>query len=228
LKQKRIDEPAHWFLPTLSVIKPTRAKLGLSQRQLAKRAGITSSNMNKIENRNYAPNYDDAKSIFEELRREAKEQREKLESNVTTFGKTIANYAWIVPPFRLSEQVIHVKPTDTLEKALLHMNDYNLSRIPVITSHHISVGTVSLEGIRALVGKSRDNPEFQYRERTVKEAIEQSMPLLDCSSPARIALHLLDEVDCVLLTKEGRVCGYATKKTFALARQEEERRGKAA
>jgi len=55
------------MLPRLDYIKQARTKLGITQRELASLAGVSTSMINQIESGRCKPSYDTAKKIFELL-----------------------------------------------------------------------------------------------------------------------------------------------------------------
>ena len=55
------------MLPRIDYIKQARTKLGMTQRELASLAGVSTSMINQIESGRCKPSYDTAKKIFELL-----------------------------------------------------------------------------------------------------------------------------------------------------------------
>ena len=55
------------MLPSIESIKQQRLKINLTQKQLAKEVGVSTSMINQIESGRSRPSYDTAKKIFEVL-----------------------------------------------------------------------------------------------------------------------------------------------------------------
>ncbi|HEY8109655.1 MAG TPA: helix-turn-helix transcriptional regulator, partial [Candidatus Nitrosotenuis sp.] len=55
------------MLPRLDNIKQQRAKLGITQKELAKMTGVSTSMINQIESGRSQPSYETAKRMFDSL-----------------------------------------------------------------------------------------------------------------------------------------------------------------
>lgn len=101
-------------------LKLLREKRGLSQSELARRAGITQAHVAKIESGKVDPRYSTVVKIFEELMKEEKETCEKY----------------------MTKKVYSVHPNDFVSSAVKMMTSKNISQIPVIQGNKL-VGLVS-------------------------------------------------------------------------------------
>ena len=109
--------------PDLKSIQRRRKLLGITQKELAKKCGISQSLLTKIERGIVVPNYNTAVALFNTL--------EDCEHD----GDTLASDV-------MHSRVIILKPSDTVEKAAMLSRKYAISQFPVVQKGSI-VGSVS-------------------------------------------------------------------------------------
>jgi predicted transcriptional regulator len=179
------------MMPALEEISRTRRALGLSQAQLAKRAGVSQSAVAKIERGRTSPSYDVVRRLFECLSAErAEKERVSILLDVRT------------------RRVVSVGPGVLLEAAVAEMRRHKFSQLPVLGGDR-PVGSLSERTVTGLILSGRRPLDFT-RIR-VDEVMEPPFPTLDERSPVYLAAGLLQHYAAVLATAHGEVTGIVTK-----------------
>lgn len=177
------------MLPTLDEIAKRRKVLGLTQKQLAKIAGVSQSFIAKIESRKIDPSYNKVKAIFDVL--------EKMEVRVNYTAKTIFH-----------EGVVRVQKSDKVAKAISLMKDHGFSQLPVFDGEKC-VGCISEKTILNQVTATKDIS--QVSQRLAEEIMEEAPPQVDENAPLPLISSLLHVYPAVLVSKKGKVIGIITK-----------------
>ena len=112
---------------TINEIKNLRKKLGLTQGELARQAGVSQSLIAKIEAGTIDPTYSKATAVINTLK------------SLSTSKEIIASKIMI-------KNVIFVSPTDPIKKAIQKMKKYAISQMPVLDEKRV-VGIVSEKAI---------------------------------------------------------------------------------
>ena len=107
----------------LEEIKEIRKKFGLTQGELANRAGVSQSLIAKIEAGRLDPTFSKTKRIFEAIDTLGKKKELKAEQI-------------------MNKWLISVRPNDGIKYAIDKMKKSNISQMPVIEDHK-SIGVVS-------------------------------------------------------------------------------------
>ncbi|MCS7103845.1 MAG: helix-turn-helix domain-containing protein, partial [Candidatus Korarchaeum sp.] len=121
------------MLRDLSSIAKERRSLGLSQRELARMAGVSQSLISKLERGQLIPNYEIALRIIRAL--EIVRERRGV-SKV----REVMNYP-----------VISVSPKDNLGKAISLMIEHGISQLPVISGDRV-LGSLTEESLVNRIG----------------------------------------------------------------------------
>ncbi len=179
------------MLPGIEEIPRTRRALGLTQAELAKRAGVSQSAVAKIERGTTSPSYDVVRRLFACLNAERAEKEQ------------VASVADV-----RSRRVVSVGPRLPLEVAVAEMRQHKFSQLPVIDGRN-PVGSLSERTVTNLILAGRRPSEFS-RIR-VGEVMEPPFPTLDERSPVYLAAALLQHYGAVLATVRGQVQGIVTK-----------------
>jgi len=177
------------MLPKLEEILKRRRVLGLSQKQLARLAGVSQSLIAKVEAGKTEPSYLRAKSIFDTL--------EKLQREKELRAKDL-----------LQPRVIGVSEDDAVSKAAAIMNEAGFSQLPVFGGRHI-VGSIAEKAImdRIVSGMSpRD-----LSSMPVAKVMTEAFPQIDEKTPLSLISALLQYHSAVLVMKRGHVIGIITK-----------------
>lgn len=182
-------------LPTPEDIKRLRMKAGLTQKELAKRAGVSQSLIARIEKGDINPRLSTLKKIFDVI-------NEALGSN---------NEAAKI----MHSPVITVRPNDTVEYAVFLMDKYGISQIPVIDEHGKIVGTVIDSTLLRKISEGKVENMFK---RKIYEIMDPPLPSLPPTIKTSIITSLLSEYPAVLIVDKGKLKGIITKIDLIKAR----------
>jgi predicted transcriptional regulator len=174
-------------IPTPEEIRSRRVVLGLTQTELARKAGISQSMIARIESGSVDPRVSTLSRIVAVL-----SQKEK-------------------PPYR-AKDVMHmpvqsVGPLDPISRALERMEKNNISQVPVVEGG-VPVGCISGS---AIVSALEEGGMPGSGSRPVREFMEPGFPTVSLESDVRDVVHLLRENHAVLVVDGGRVAGVITK-----------------
>ncbi len=168
----------------LDEIKRLRKNLGITQKELAERAGVSQSLVAKIEEGMVDPTFSKAKKVFDVLRTMAHSRRR---------ASDIVN-----------KTVISVAPGDSIRKATEKMKRYNISQMPVIKDREV-LGLVDEATILdALMGK-------KDRNSAVSEIMRDAPPIISGDVSMDTVHQLLRECPIILVADKGKVKGHITK-----------------
>jgi len=169
-----------------SEIRKIRKELGITQEELARRAGVTQAYIAKLETGKVDPRLSTLNRILQALH-ECK--RAQLRAKDV-----------------MSSPVLSVKPYETVENVIKLMNEHNISQIPVISGSKV-VGSVTE---RTLVRKSLEYEDIYGRK--VMEVMEKPFPIVNEDEDLEVVKYLLEEHPAVLVQDgEGRVVGIITR-----------------
>ncbi|MEM1589761.1 MAG: CBS domain-containing protein [Candidatus Bathyarchaeia archaeon] len=177
------------MLPPLNEIAKKRKMLGLTQKQLAKIAGVSQSFIAKIESGKIDPSYSKVKAVFDVL--------EKMEAGENYNAKAIYH-----------EGVIGIEKTDKVAKAISLMMEHGFSQLPVFENGKC-VGCISEKTILSQVTAAKDLSEVS--QRLVEEIMEEALPQIDENAPLQLVSSLLRFYPAILVTKKGEIVGIITK-----------------
>jgi len=177
------------MLPPLDEIAKRRRMLGLTQKQLARIAGVSQSFIAKIESGKIDPSYGKVKAIFDVL--------ERIEAGENNTAKAIYH-----------KGVVGVEKTDKVAKAISLMMEHGFSQLPVFENGKC-VGCVSEKTILSQITAAKDPSEIS--QKLVEEIMEEAPPQIDENAPLPLVSSLLHFYPAVLVTKKGKVVGIITK-----------------
>lgn len=155
---------------------------GLTQTELAKRAGVSQSLIARIESGTVDPAYSKVEKIFFILNNEKSDYATKAEEIMTKKISTVA-------------------ADKSLVSAMKIMKIKNISQMPVVQKN-VVVGSVTEKAI-AHAFVLNENPA----SLKVKDVMENPMPTIDVSTTIAVISSLLDAQSAVLVTKNGRIAG---------------------
>lgn len=177
------------MLPQIEEIVKRRRMLGLTQKQLARLAGVSQSLIAKLESGKINPSYDKVKAIFDAL--------EKLENNVDIRVSDI-----------LHSEVIGIQKNESVAQAVKLMVEYGFSQLPVFDGDRI-VGSISE---KTIMGKLSSTKDFTQISRLPVESImEESFPQVGKNAPIKLVSSLLNVYSAVLVSEKGKIVGIVTK-----------------
>ncbi|MBS3097864.1 CBS domain-containing protein [Candidatus Woesearchaeota archaeon] len=167
----------------LEEIKEIRKKFGLTQNELANRAGVSQSLIAKIEAGRIDPTYSKTKKIFAALDDLGKKHELKV-SEV------------------MNDKIIFVSPYDNVKDAIAKLKKHAISQMPVI-EEHMAIGLVSETGILdAMLTK---------KGHKVKDIMQDPPPIVNKNTTVTVISSLLRFYPMVLVSEEGRLKGLVTR-----------------
>ena len=175
------------MLPTIQSIKQQRLKINLTQKQLANEVGVSTSMINQIESGRSQPSYETAKKIFEVL-------TTKENQSSYTVGQLC------------SQNIVSIKPSNTLHDAIKKMHKSFISQIPVFDGKK-PVGVISESGIVAHYENGNIEIAKKIKIETIMEPIP---PVIDYKTPANTLGPLIKYSKCILVSKNSKVYGIIT------------------
>lgn len=171
----------------LEKIKQMRQKLGLTQTQLAKLAGVSQSMITKIERGSIEPSYLIAKKIFTLLdERLAEKQKEIIARNICTKG------------------IASIKNDDSIELAIKLMKKLAISQMPVMKDN-IIVGSISEETF------IKNYDKIRSKEMKVEDIMDEPFPAISEDTHISLIRDILKRYSAVILTKKGKPTGIISK-----------------
>ena len=175
------------MLPRLDSVRPTRTKLGITQKKLASLVGVSTSMINQIESGRCSPSYDTACKIFESLASLEK-------STATHIAGDLCN-----------REIVKLRPNDTMHAAVALLRKYSISQIPVFDSKRI-VGIISEDGImRQLADKDTD-----LHHVYVRDVMDVAPPIVDYQTPVRALASLIRITKCIMVSENSIIIGIIT------------------
>ncbi len=171
----------------LSTIRIRRKQLGITQKQLAKKAGVSQSLIAKIERGKIDPRYSFVVAIFNALN--------ELETQQMISVKK-----------KMRRGVITVAPKDSIDKALMLMKQHGISQLPV-KEKDIVVGSLSEEALFTQLIEHGDD----VKKKRCCDVMEPPFPIVDENTPLDTVKHLLKTQKAVLIIKKGKLVGIITK-----------------
>ncbi len=174
-------------LPSPDELKQKRTDLGLTQSDLAKRAGVSQPLIARIEAGDVDPRLSTLKKIIDVFNDIEKED---------IYLRDIMN-----------RELISVDPDNGVDKAVHIMEEYNISQIPVINDG-ISVGSISEDMI---VRSMTDKKTSVVSHMKVGDIMGDSFPTLSPNTDIKTASYILEKHPAVLILEKGQVAGVVTK-----------------
>jgi len=176
------------MLPKIKDIKLRRKKIGISQIELAKRAGVSQSLIAKIESSKIDPSYTSVSNIFSVL--------DVLENSDCLCAKDV-----------MSKKVITIDYEKNVQEAIKIMRKLGLSQIP-ITSKGLIIGSLSE---KAILDKMIELEDTNLLEFLVKDIMDDSFPTIGLNMPISAILAILKYNQAIIITKKDKILGIITK-----------------
>jgi len=177
------------MLPSLEEVAKKRRMLDLTQKQLARLAGVSQSLIAKLESRKIDPSYTKVKAIFDGL--------ERIEIKTEVHAEEV-----------LHDKVVGVQKSDAVSKAVRLMTDHGYSQLPVFDGEH-SVGSFSEKTILGQVLAGKDLTQVSMLP--VGDIMDEAFPQVGEDAPLSLISSLLQVYPAVLISKKGKVVGIVTK-----------------
>ncbi|NJE25518.1 CBS domain-containing protein [Thermococcus sp. MV5] len=167
-------------------IKKLRKELGITQEELAERAGVTQAYIAKLESGKVDPRL----STFNRILRALKECKK---SRFT--AREI-----------MSSPIIAVKPYEIVENVVRLMNKYNISQVPIMAGNKV-VGSITE---KTLVRKSFEHEDLLSRK--AMEVMDEPFPIVNEDESIEVVKYLLEEHPAIIVQdKEGKPVGIITR-----------------
>ena len=160
-----------------------RKKLGLTQSELAKRAGVSQSLIAKIESGRIDPTFSIAKKIFAALK--DLEKKKELKSEQI-----------------MKSKIISVKPKETIKNTISKMKKFKISQFPVIEDHKV-VGLVSESNLLEAI--------LDSDVTHIEDIMSESPPIVSKNASVNAVSALLRFYPIVLVSENGKLIGLITK-----------------
>ena len=167
----------------LEEVKKIRKKLGMTQTDLSKRAGVSQSLIAKIESGKIDPTYTKTKKIFSALSDLEKKGEIKAEALMTN-------------------KLITIDSNKNIKDAIDKMKKSEISQLPVVTSNNL-VGLISESSILdALIEKKFEK---------VSEIMQDAPPIVSKTTGIQVVSNLLKHFPIVIVAENGKLVGLITK-----------------
>lgn len=176
------------YIPTPEELRRLRKKARLSQRELAKLAGVSQSLIAKIERGEINPRVNTLEKILRAI-------YSRLEDKQGT-AREYMNYP-----------VITVNIKTPLREIVSIMDKYGISQIPVVDNEGKPVGTVYETTILRIIVSGDKNIEKIKAE----DIMEDPLPTITENASLNTILHLLAEYPAVLVMDKNGIKGIITK-----------------
>ena len=176
------------MLPSIESIKQQRLKINMTQKELARLVGVSTSMINQIESGRSAPSYNTAKKIFEVL------TTKESEASTHNAGQLC------------SKDIVKIRPSNTLHEAIKKMNDASISQLPIFDGS-VPVGVISDSGI---VGHYENGNIEIAKKIKVQDIMEPTPPVVDIDTPAATLAPLIKYSKCILVRKGSKIFGIIT------------------
>ncbi|MEA3202334.1 MAG: hypothetical protein QOE90_3762 [Thermoplasmata archaeon] len=165
-----------------------RKKLGLTQAQLAKEAGVSQPLIARIENGTVDPRCSTFNAILEALN--------KAEGKGILLGEV------------MTSPVATVRASDSVSAAIRVMREKGISQLPVLAKG-VAVGSLS---DRAIVHALSETTDADALARTpVQDLMAAPLPMAGPEMSVEQAYRLLEDQDAILVMERGKVVGIVSK-----------------
>jgi len=179
-------------LPTPEDIKKLRKKVGLTQTELAKLAGVSQSLIARIEKGTVDPRLSTLRRILEAIKLvEMRGKKAKSAKDV------------------MFSPVITIKSSDKVKKAIELMEKYAISQLPVVNDDGVPVGSITESTV---LRKLLSGEQEKILKLKVEEIMEESFPTITPSTNIKdIQQLILKKYPAVLVMEKGKIVGIITK-----------------
>ncbi|GGN17346.1 CBS domain-containing protein [Halarchaeum nitratireducens] len=174
------------YLPTPQDLRERRNALGLTQSELAERAGVSQPLIARIEGGDVDPRLSTLRHIVEAL--------DEAAGDVVR-GRDL-----------MHEAVVSVAPSDRVHDAVERMQEAGYSQLPVIADG-VPVGSISEGDVVHAGGDIGDDP--------VRAVMSESFPTVSPDATLEEISSLLDHYTAVIVTEDGDTVGIITQADVA-------------
>lgn len=178
--------PLHAPLP--SEVRSLRKKLGLTQAEVAKSAGVSQPLVARIENGSVDPRLSTYNSVLDALNR-AERKGVLLQEVMTT-------------------PVASVRATDAVSAAIRVMREKGISQLPVLAKG-VPVGSLSDRQVVHALSEAPDAQELA--KRAVGDIMAPPFPVARPDMSVDQAARLLEDQPAILVMEKGKLVGIVAK-----------------
>ncbi|MBS3116513.1 CBS domain-containing protein [Candidatus Woesearchaeota archaeon] len=171
----------------LEELQKIRKRLGLTQKELAKQAGVSQSLIAKIEAGTLDPTLSRAQRIFTAL----EELREKEELKAQEV---------------MHKKVVYVHIGDSVNEVIKMMRNKGISQVPVLSREKI-VGIVTE---KVLLDKIIEEPH-KISSLKVGDVMDDTPPIISSTTSVHIISELLRDYPVVIVADKGEIKGIISK-----------------
>lgn len=175
-------------VPLPSEVRALRRKLGLTQAEVAKSAGVSQPLVARIENGSVDPRLSTYTAVLDALNRA--ERKGVLLSEV------------------MATPVASVRATDTVSAAIRTMREMEISQLPVLQKG-VPVGSLSDRQVVHALGEAQDAE--QLAKRSVGDIMGPPFPVAAPDMSVDQAARLLEDQPAVLVMEKGKLVGIVAK-----------------
>jgi predicted transcriptional regulator len=175
-------------IPDVAELRRWRLSLGLTQAELARRAGVSQPLIARIERGGVDPRLSTLRSVVRAL---ASAERTSVRLKDV-----------------MSSPVIVLKASDPVSKAVEVMRAHGFSQVPVVNKG-LPVGSVSERGIVQHLHEARDPRALQALP--VRDIMGPGFPMVDPETPVDTVYGMLEEHSAVLVVERGRLVGLVAR-----------------
>ncbi|MBW2977281.1 CBS domain-containing protein [Candidatus Woesearchaeota archaeon] len=168
----------------LKEIKDIRKKFGLTQTELARKAGVSQSLVAKIEAGRLDPTYTNARKIFDALDNLTQKQEMKAEDIMT-------------------KKIVSVTKESDVKEIIKKMKKYEISQLPVIENDKI-LGSVSESTVLDAIMSGK-------KEVKAKDIMRDTPPTISKNATLSVVSSLLKFYPMILIVEQSKVLGIITK-----------------
>ena len=177
------------MLPELDTIASRRRALGLTQTQLAEKAGVSQSYIAKLEAKKIEPSYSKVRAILEVLN--------GLEQGRETRVDEV-----------MSTEIVSVQQRDVIQRAVDIMWSTGFSQLPVMEGDR-PVGSITERTIIDRITSTED--EGPVTDMPISEVMDDPFPQVGEDAPVSIIAGLLRIYPAVMVHHKGEISGIVTK-----------------
>ena len=170
----------------LQDIKRIRKKLGLTQSELAKKAGVSQSLIAKIESNLLDPGYNKTKQIFDAL--------ENLAQKEETTAQEI-----------MQKKIVTANANEKIQDIIKNMKRYAISQVPII-DRTTPVGLITESILLDKISSGEDMGKLHAHD-----IMEECPPVVTPTTKLSVIAHLLRHFPVVLVAEKGSLKGLISK-----------------
>ncbi|KYH37778.1 MAG: transcriptional regulator [Candidatus Bathyarchaeota archaeon B24] len=178
-------------IPDGNVIRRLRKAVGLTQKELARRAGLSQSLISRIERGNIDPRLSTVRKIM------------RVIEGLSVKGKVTAEQIMHKP-------VITVKASQPVKVAVELMEKYDISQLPVVDEEGVPIGALQESTLINYLIRERNFRRFS--EKRIRNIMENPFPQVAPNTSIQELLYIFSRgVPAVLVMKDGKISGIITK-----------------